>query len=384
MFFSVHFRRKKKCIRYKEADNEESGVDMDHRDDNLGSCGSVDEAKTPDDDSESLNQSLSSPGCLSGLSSLQSPSTSLASPLNLLASPATPTAFNDHQALEQTMNHLNNLRKSAAAANHHNSSSLSLMSGAHPDENGCADDTNRDTSSSSAEDKSLRTSSSSNRAAAAASHAVAANRATTTTSSSASSSSSSHSHSWKNDAAVAAKSASINVPEKHNPPDFYDRLGIIKPPSVSANPRDINNPQHPQHPLNINQLTRRDFSSNGSPIFQRKGGGGGGYHPPLHPPPSSPSLSPLISTFSSSPPNQYHLHRQFLESNHFSAAAAAAAAAQHQALQSLHLQRQLAGHPAALAAASSSLARPGSATSSTATTSHRPSDSADKGAISVT
>lgn len=60
-------------------------------DDNLGSCGSVDDAHTPDDDTESLNQSMSSPGGLSGLSSLQSPSTSLASPINLLASPSTPS-----------------------------------------------------------------------------------------------------------------------------------------------------------------------------------------------------------------------------------------------------------------------------------------------------
>lgn len=64
-------------------------------DDNLGSCGSVDEAQTPDDDTESLNQSMSSPGGLSGLSSLQSPSTSLASPINLLASPSTPS-MNHH------------------------------------------------------------------------------------------------------------------------------------------------------------------------------------------------------------------------------------------------------------------------------------------------
>lgn len=66
-------------------------------DDNLGSCGSVDEAQTPDDDTESLNQSMSSPGGLSGLSSLQSPSTSLASPINLLASPSTPSMNHHHE-----------------------------------------------------------------------------------------------------------------------------------------------------------------------------------------------------------------------------------------------------------------------------------------------
>ncbi|XP_055690337.1 protein pangolin, isoforms A/H/I/S isoform X5 [Lutzomyia longipalpis] len=79
-------RRKKKCIKYMETEGEESAdVDNTMSDDNLGSCGSVEDAKTPDDDTESL--SLSSPGCLSGLSSLQSPSASLASPLTLIASP---------------------------------------------------------------------------------------------------------------------------------------------------------------------------------------------------------------------------------------------------------------------------------------------------------
>ncbi|XP_017853639.1 protein pangolin, isoforms A/H/I/S isoform X6 [Drosophila busckii] len=113
-------RRKKKCIRYMEALNgigamgeDGSGMDDtgnisqlsddDDEDDDLGagSCGSADEVernKAPDtEDNESMNHSLSSPGCLSGLSSLQSPSTttSLASPLNanMLTSPATPSVL---------------------------------------------------------------------------------------------------------------------------------------------------------------------------------------------------------------------------------------------------------------------------------------------------
>ncbi len=82
----------------------DDGGDMENHvsDDNLGSCGSVDDAKTPEDDTESLNQSLSSPGCGSVLSSLQSPSASLASPLNLLASPLTPQSIihnTDHQSM---------------------------------------------------------------------------------------------------------------------------------------------------------------------------------------------------------------------------------------------------------------------------------------------
>ncbi|XP_065370835.1 protein pangolin, isoforms A/H/I/S isoform X2 [Calliphora vicina] len=106
-------RRKKKCIRYMESvgatcgsstkddhfndlddvDGQRSDDDDedDNEHDNLGSCGSGDDNhKDRDDDNESLNQSLSSPGDLSGLSSLQSPSTSLASPLSLLTSPVLP------------------------------------------------------------------------------------------------------------------------------------------------------------------------------------------------------------------------------------------------------------------------------------------------------
>ncbi|XP_050339772.1 uncharacterized protein LOC126766087 isoform X2 [Bactrocera neohumeralis] len=101
-------RRKKKCIRYMEGLRGSAGIsgtkddsfqDLDDLDDNasdenLGSPGSIDDNnKTPDDDTGSLNHSLSSPGCQSGLSSLQSPSTSMASPLNLLPSPATPSTI---------------------------------------------------------------------------------------------------------------------------------------------------------------------------------------------------------------------------------------------------------------------------------------------------
>ncbi|XP_055533822.1 protein pangolin, isoforms A/H/I/S-like [Wyeomyia smithii] len=88
-------RRKKKCIRYKEMTDSEEGRDQGS-DDAIGSCGSMDDSKSPEDDRESLNQSLSSPRSMSVLSSLQSPSTSIASPLNLLASPATPTNYYHH------------------------------------------------------------------------------------------------------------------------------------------------------------------------------------------------------------------------------------------------------------------------------------------------
>lgn len=79
-------RRKKKCIRYMESNES---MDGNQSEDNLGSCGSVDNANTPpDDDRESINHSLSSPGGLSGLSSLTSPSMILPSPSTSLASPS--------------------------------------------------------------------------------------------------------------------------------------------------------------------------------------------------------------------------------------------------------------------------------------------------------
>lgn len=69
----------------ESADNN----DGNHSDDNLGSCGSMGDAHTPpEDDAESLNHSLSSPGGLSGLSSLTSPSMILPSPSTSLASPS--------------------------------------------------------------------------------------------------------------------------------------------------------------------------------------------------------------------------------------------------------------------------------------------------------
>lgn len=76
-------RRKKKCIRYMgeggDGDGEADGeAEDDHSEDNLGSVG---EAGTPEDD-----ESLSSPGGLSALSSLASPSLVLPSPASL-ASP---------------------------------------------------------------------------------------------------------------------------------------------------------------------------------------------------------------------------------------------------------------------------------------------------------
>uniref|UniRef100_A0A336MSU1 dTCF n=1 Tax=Culicoides sonorensis TaxID=179676 RepID=A0A336MSU1_CULSO len=330
-------RRKKKCIRYKEDQNNEESIDMEnhHSDDNLGSCGSVDDAKTPDDDSESLNQSLSSPGCLSGLSSLQSPSTSLASPLNLLTSPSTPIAFHEqqqqmqqHQAHEAAQNHMNNLKKAAALmmngnGNGNNGGELSGSITIKTEESGIgiSGNVNNNNSSNSVKRDNL--------------------------------------NSLNNliEDETSSNIRSNNVPEnnKSKPPDmlsslssssiFYDKLSLIKPPlissslsstsssttssSLSANLRD--NPQHPQHPLNINQLTRRDYTSNGSPIMQRKVTSNS----------NNTGFSPFNSPFPPSPPSQYHqIHRQFLSDNYNTLQSHHTAHALH----NLHLQSSLNAH----------------------------------------
>lgn len=67
----------------------ECGDDGNQSEDNLGSCGSVGDAQSPpEDDGESFQHSMSSPGGLSGLSSLTSPGMVLPSPSASLASPS--------------------------------------------------------------------------------------------------------------------------------------------------------------------------------------------------------------------------------------------------------------------------------------------------------
>ncbi|XP_043478490.1 protein pangolin, isoforms A/H/I/S isoform X3 [Leptopilina heterotoma] len=103
-------RRKKKCIRYMgeggDGDGEGDGdVEDDHSEDNLGSVG---EAGTPEDD-----ESLSSPGGLSGLSSLASPSlvlpspSSLASPCPCPLTPPVPTSLSNLSSAQTAPPHRN-------------------------------------------------------------------------------------------------------------------------------------------------------------------------------------------------------------------------------------------------------------------------------------
>ncbi|XP_031621993.1 putative mediator of RNA polymerase II transcription subunit 26 isoform X2 [Contarinia nasturtii] len=126
-------RRKKKCIRYMEGDNDERTNDGDDMrggnisDDNLGSCGSVDDVKTPpEDDMESLNHSLSSPGAFSGLSYLQSPSTNLASPLrtNSILYNSNNLSQTHTENSHNSVNDSNNNNNPNNSTNSHNISSI--------------------------------------------------------------------------------------------------------------------------------------------------------------------------------------------------------------------------------------------------------------------
>lgn len=112
-----------------EGDNDERTNDGDDMrggnisDDNLGSCGSVDDdVKTPPDDIESLNHSLSSPGAFSGLSYLQSPSTNLASPLR------TNSILYNSNNLSQTHNITENSHNSVNDSNNNSNPNNSINS----------------------------------------------------------------------------------------------------------------------------------------------------------------------------------------------------------------------------------------------------------------
>lgn len=222
------FRRKKKCVRYKEAE-ESRDLENHGSDDNLGSCGSVDDAHTPDDDTESLNQSMSSPGGLSGLSSLQSPSTSLASPINLLASPSTPNPImshhhDDHQMVASLVNQLQRNKASSGWDGKHQN---------HQKSNGIL-------SQEDIKKEQLK-----------------------------------QQQQMANDVQIKTEpmDQSHNHHQQHNhhrlDPFLYDKFPIIHRNPVGANPRDVNNP------LSVNQLTSRNFQ----PMS-----GAGGYYSPFQKP----------------------------------------------------------------------------------------------------
>ncbi|KAG5666922.1 hypothetical protein PVAND_014927 [Polypedilum vanderplanki] len=208
--------RKKKCIRYKESAEEaaqRNELDHSQSDDNLGSCGSVDDAHTPDDDTESLNQSMSSPGGLSGLSSLQSPSTSLASPINLLASPSTPHPVHHHEENGLVASLVNQLNRSKWDASKSNNG-VNKNGG-----NGLLNDDKTKQGSNDVQIKTEPMDQSNN----------------------------------MQQQQQQLQQQHLHLQQQHRlDPFFYDKLPIIRNP-VGANPRDVNNP------LSVNQLTKRDF-----------------------------------------------------------------------------------------------------------------------------
>lgn len=128
-----------------EGDSDDRGNDIDDMggnisDDNLGSCGSVDDVKTPpEDDIESLNHSLSSPGAFSGLSCLQSPSTSLASPL-------TPNAvlYNNNHIINNILNNNSSNNNSTSSSNNDNENNSNDNNNASNETNGNPNSSNRE------------------------------------------------------------------------------------------------------------------------------------------------------------------------------------------------------------------------------------------------
>jgi transcription factor 7-like 2 len=193
-------------------------LDHSQSDDNLGSCGSVDDAHTPDDDTESLNQSMSSPGGLSGLSSLQSPSTSLASPINLLASPSTPHPAHHHEDNGLVASLVSQLSRAKWDNSSSSGSGKSKSNGHHHDESKQKQQQQHDV----------------------------------------------HIKTEPMDQSGGGGGSllqqqqqqlqqHLHLQQQHRlDPFFYDKLPIIRNP-VGANPRDVNNP------LSVNQLTKRDF-----------------------------------------------------------------------------------------------------------------------------
>nr|QFQ59554.1 pangolin [Nephrotoma suturalis] len=353
-------RRKKKCIRYMESEGED-GNDLENNiisDDNLGSCGSIDDSQTPDDDNESINQSLSSPGGMSALSSLQSPSTSLASPLNLLTSPAPPNLENNNSGLTSPFNsgkssssksnsNNKNCNKSNYKSNNNNNSSNNNNTNNSTDSNitnnkpttatNINNSNNNNRQNSHAANNSNNSKHDKKQISSSCNNGISLVGGGNTGNSDSRSNNNDLSSTINDRLLFDGKSIKIEIDYKMNynskcisnylmptsssitPPNhnhdinnFYEK--IVRNP-VGANPRDVNNP------LSVNQLTKRDFnsvalllspaSSSSSPLLQHTSGPGSG---------SGISSSNL--QFFQNPRSQFnHHHQQF---------------SQHQQIQQLH------------------------------------------------
>lgn len=271
-----NFRRKKKCIRYKESAEEMQRGDSEIHgsDDNLGSCGSVDDAHTPDDDTESLNQSMSSPGGLSALSSLQSPSTSLASPINLLASPSTPHPVHHHEENGLVASLVSQLSRNKWDSGMKKGNGSGMSNGMSHDENHKKQQQQNDVQIKT-EPMDIQPANN---------HHLH------------------HHHLQQQQQQLQQQQQQLQLQQQF----LYDKLPIIRNP-VGANPRDINNP------LSVNQLTKRDFPPHVT----------GGYY-------SHPFQKPLMA-HPLAHPHAHHTLAQFHAANFANFQLAAAAAVQQNA-----------------------------------------------------
>lgn len=174
---------------------------------------------------------MSSPGGLSGLSSLQSPSTSLASPINLLASPSTPNPGMSHHQEEMVasmiVNHLQ--RNKSSSGIWEGKAQNQKMNGIGPH-----DDFKKDHNKNS-NDVHIKTEPMD------------------------------QTHPILNNAQQLSHHQHLQSHQQRLDP-FFHRIPI------GANPRDVNNP------LSVNQLTRRDFQPN------LMTGGSAGYFSPFQKP----------------------------------------------------------------------------------------------------
>lgn len=310
-------RRKKKCIRYMQSDSDDPSSqhhenDNNAMDENMGSCNS--DIRSPDDDTESLNQSLSSPGGMSVLSSLQSPSTGMGSPLNLLHSPLTP----------------NHIMDTSIGLNSYLMSTNSKNSGG----NGQNSDLSRNEKSNSSNNSNNNKMNNSDihmfdtsfiKTESIPSPSSTLSPTPSSAAMTFSRQSSQHHQQQQQSSRISSGSATPSHMLNHHD-NFYEKsISTVRNP-VGANPRDINNP------LSINQLTKRDYINHNSPSMQHHLVGG------------SPSTSQSSSS-STSPQLHHHQFQQQLQQHH----------QQQQQLQhNLHLQSSLVPQPTSSSSSSSS------------------------------
>lgn len=219
---------------------------------------------------------MSSPGGLSGLSSLQSPSTSLASPINLLASPSTPHTAHHHEENGLVASLVNQLSRNKWDTTINKPKTNGLLS--HDEQKSLSQHQPKI-------DVQIKTEPMDHQ-------------------------SSSLHHQIQLHQQQLQQQLQQHQQQNRLDPFLYDKLLPIRNP-VGANPRDINNP------LSVNQLTKRDF-----PPHSTGGGGAGGYY-------AHPFQKPFMTHPLAHP--HHHLAAQFNAASFANFQLAAAAAVQQNA-----------------------------------------------------